>query len=128
MTYSPLELELFGPLLLRTVLYILPSLLFLSVDLGVPSLAVEIKAQGERGLPGRQKGAAKKIRHVVLWSCINVLLGVGLQAGVEFLVTDIFRMRSLLVIKGSRWSLNHLPNPWKLAKHLAIGIVSRNVC
>lgn len=109
------------------VLYILPSFLFLAVDLGVPSLAVELKAQGEHGLPGRRKGAAKKIRHVIMWSCFNVLLAVALQAGIEFLVTDIFRMRSLLVIKGSRWSLNHLPNPWKLAKHLAIGLVSRNV-
>lgn len=127
MTYSPLELELFGPLLLRTALYIVPSLLFLAVDLGVPSLAVEMKAQRERGLPGRQKGGTRKIRNVVLWSCGNVLLGVVLQGGIEFLVTDVLRMRSLLVIKGSRWSLNHLPNPWKLAKHLGVGIVSRNV-
>ncbi|KAJ4352362.1 uncharacterized protein N0V89_007710 [Didymosphaeria variabile] len=127
MTYSPLELEFFGPLLLRTTLYILPSLLFLAIDLGVPSLALELKAQGERSLPGKQKGGAQKIRNVVLWSCFNVLLGVAIQAGIEFLVTDVLRMRSLLVIKGSRWSLNHLPNPWKLAKHLGIGIVSRNV-
>lgn len=127
MSYSPLELELFGPLLLRTALFILPSLLFLAVDLGVPSLAMELKAQGERGLPQRQRRGAKKIRHVLLWSCVNILLAVGLQAGIEFLVTDVFRMRSLLVIKGSRWSLNHLPNPWKLAKHLALGLVSRNV-
>ncbi|CAI6276672.1 unnamed protein product [Periconia digitata] len=36
-------------------------------------------------------------------------------------------MRSLLVIKGSRWALNHLPNPWNLFKHAVIGLVSRNI-
>ncbi|KAF1966138.1 hypothetical protein BU23DRAFT_560465 [Bimuria novae-zelandiae CBS 107.79] len=127
LTYSPLQLEFFGPLLLRTILYLVPSALFLLVDVGVPSLAVEIKAQGDRGLPGRQTGGVKKIRRVVLWSCVNVMLAVALQAGLECLVTDILHLRSLLVIKGSRWSLNHLPNPWKLAKHLGIGIVSRNI-
>lgn len=111
-TYSPLQLEFFGPLILRIALYILPSALFLVFDLGLPSLAAEIKAQGERGLPARQRGGTRKVRMVAAWSVVNVLLAVGLQAGLEWLVTDIFRMRSLLVIKGSRWSLNHLPNPW----------------
>lgn len=127
LSYTPLQLEFFGPLLLRTTLYLLPSLLFLALDTAVPSLALELKAQGARGLPARQKGGTRKLRSVVFWSVANVMLGVGLQAGIEFLVTDVLRMRSLLVVKGSRWSLNHLPNPWKLAKHLGIGLVARNV-
>jgi hypothetical protein len=127
LTYTPLQLEFLGPLFIRTTLYILPSILFLLFDLSVPSLAVEIKAQGAGGLPGRQRGGAKKVRAVVAWSVVNVLLGVALQAGVEFLFTGVFRMRSLLLIKGSAWTLNHLPNPWGLVKHAIIGIVSRNV-
>lgn len=127
MTYSPLQLEFFAPLFLRIFLYLLPSALFLLFDLGVPSLAVEFKAQREMGLPGRQKGGTRKVRMVVAWACINVMLAVGLQAGIEFLVTDVLRMRSLLLIKGSRWSLNHLPNPWTLFKHLGLGLVTRNV-
>ncbi|KAL5418019.1 hypothetical protein PMIN03_001256 [Paraphaeosphaeria minitans] len=127
LSYSPLQLEFFGPLLLRTSLYLLPSLLFLALDTLIPSLAVELKAQGERGLPARQRGGGRKVRNVVFWSAANVLLGIALQGGIEFFVTDVARMRSLLVVKGSRWSLNHLPNPWGVVKHLGIGIVSRNV-
>lgn len=127
MTYSPLQLEFFGPLFLRIFLYLLPSALFLLFDLGVPSLAVEIKAQGEMGLPGRQRGGLGKIRRVVCWSIVNVLLAVAIQAGVEWCATDVLRMRSLLLIKGSAWSLNHLPNPWSLFKHTVLGLISRNI-
>ncbi|KAF2708804.1 hypothetical protein K504DRAFT_407960 [Pleomassaria siparia CBS 279.74] len=127
MTYSPLQLEFFGPLFLRTLLYLLPSAAFLLFDLGVPSLSVEIKAQGEMGLPARQRGGAAKVRRVVGWSVFNVMLAVVIQAGVEWLTTDVLRMRSLLLIKGSTWSFNHLPNPWTLAKHAILGLVSRNI-
>jgi hypothetical protein len=127
MTYSPLQLEFFGPLFLRTMLYILPSGLFLLIDICIPSLMVELKAQGDMGLPGRQREGAKKLKRVVGWSILNVLLAVGLQAATEWLVTDVFKMRSLLLIKGSRWSLNHLPNPWSLFKHAIVGLLSRNV-
>jgi hypothetical protein len=36
-------------------------------------------------------------------------------------------MKSLLVIKGSRWGLNHLPYPWTMIKHAGMGLVARNV-
>jgi hypothetical protein len=52
---------------------------------------------------------------------------VALQAGVEFLVTDVLQMRSLLLIKGSKWGLNHLPNPWSMVKHGIAGLLARNV-
>ena len=127
LSYSPLQLEFFGPLFLRVMLYLLPSALFLLFDLGVPSLAVEIKSQGGMALASRQRGGLQKVRRVVGWSVFNVLLAVVLQAGVEWAVTDGLRMRSLLLIKGSAWSLNHLPNPWSLGKHFVLGLVSRNV-
>ncbi|KAF2631178.1 hypothetical protein BU25DRAFT_407713 [Macroventuria anomochaeta] len=126
-TYSPLQLELFGPLALRLALYILPSLIFLVFDIGIPSLAVELKAQGTWGIATNQKGGKKKMRRVVLWSVCNVLGCVMLQAAIEFLVTDVLRLKSLLLIKGSRWGLNHLPNPWTMVKHALVGILSRNM-
>jgi len=126
-TYSPLQLEFFGPLFLRTLLYILPSLIFLLLDTLVPSLAVQVKAHGEHALPARQKGGTAKVRRVVAWSVLNVLLGVAVQAGIEWVVTDVLRWRSLLVIKGRKWGLNHLPNPWTLAKHAVMGYLLRNV-
>ncbi|KAF2645395.1 hypothetical protein P280DRAFT_545375 [Massarina eburnea CBS 473.64] len=127
LSYSPLQLEFFGPLFLRIMLYILPSALFLVIDLLLPSLIVELKAQGEYGLPGHQRGGIRKARRVAAWATFNVLLVVVLQAGIEWVVTDLLRMRSLLLIKGSRWTLNHLPNPWSLVKHALVGLVSRNV-
>ena len=126
-SYSPLQLELVAPLVLRLSLYIIPSLIFLLFDIGVPSLAVEFKSQGQWGIPSNQKGGARAVRRVIAWSCANVLLTVALQAGIEFLITDILQMRSLLLIKGSKWGLNHLPNPWTMVKHGIIGLVSRNV-
>ncbi|KAL6710061.1 hypothetical protein ACN47E_009852 [Coniothyrium glycines] len=126
-SYSPLQLELFAPFIIRTSLYLLPSLFFLLFDIGVPSLATEFKSQGELGIATIQKGGAKKIKRVIAWSVANVLLTVLLQAGIEFLVTDVFRMKSLLLIKGSKWGLNHLPNPWTMVKHAVIGLVTRNI-
>lgn len=126
-TYSPLQLELFGPLLLRVTLYILPSLLFLLIDIGVPSLAVEFKAHGKWGIATNQRGRGRKVRSVVAWSVANVVLCVVLQAGIEFVVTDVLRMKSLLVMKGSRWGLNHLPSPWGMVKDALVGVLARNV-
>ncbi|KAH8728784.1 hypothetical protein GQ44DRAFT_824061 [Phaeosphaeriaceae sp. PMI808] len=126
-TYSPLQLEAFAPLFIRLTLYVFPSLIFLLFDIGVPSLSSELKAQGQLGIPTRQKGGTRKMWRVVGWSVANVVLAVAIQAAVEFLVTDVFRMRSLLKIKGSKWSLNHLPYPWTMAKHAIIGTLARNV-
>ncbi|KAJ8116939.1 hypothetical protein OPT61_g1749 [Boeremia exigua] len=126
-TYSPLQLELFGPFALRLALYILPSLIFLVFDIGIPSLAVELKAQGQWGIPTNQRGGKAKVRRVVAWSVANVVLCVVLQAAIEFLATDVLMLKSLLLIKGSRWGLNHLPNPWTMVKHALIGVLSRNV-
>lgn len=126
-TYSPLQLELFAPFVLRVSLFIIPSLIFLLFDIGVPSLAVEFKSQGKWGIASNQRGGSKTVKKVVMWSIANVLLTVAIQAAVEWLVTDVLRMRSLLLIKGSKWGLNHLPNPWTMVKHAIIGLLARNV-
>ncbi|KAH7089053.1 hypothetical protein FB567DRAFT_323719 [Paraphoma chrysanthemicola] len=125
-TYSPLQLEAFAPLFIRLTLYVFPSLFFLLFDIGVPSLASEFKSQGRLGIATLQKGGKKKMWRVAGWSVANVLITVALQAGIEFLVTDVFRMRSLLQIKGSKWTLNHLPYPWTMIKHAILGLLARN--
>lgn len=65
---------------------------------------------------------------MVLWSCANVVVGVAVQAGLEWVATEVVGVRSLLLVKGSRWSLNHLPNPWTMGKHVVVAVVVRNVC
>jgi hypothetical protein len=102
-------------------------LIFLLFDIGVPSLSAELKSQGQLGIATKQKGGKKKMWRVAGWSLANVVLTVGIQAAIEFVVTDIFRMRSLLQIKGSKWTLNHLPYPWTMIKHAVMGLLARNV-
>jgi hypothetical protein len=126
-TYSPLQLEAFAPLFLRLTLYIFPSLFFLLFDIGIPSISLELKSQGRLGIATNQKGGKRKMWRVAGWSLANVVLAVAIQAAVEFVVTDVLRMRSLLQIKGSRWGLNHLPYPWTMIKHGVMGLVARNV-
>jgi hypothetical protein len=126
-TYSPLQLEAFAPLFLRLTLYIFPSLFFLLFDIGIPSLSSEFKSQGRLGIATNQKGGKKKMWRVAGVSLANVVLVVAVQAAVEFIVTDVLRMKSLLVIKGNRWGLNHLPYPWTMIKHAGMGLVARNV-
>ena len=127
LTYAPLQIEFFAPMLLRTALYLLPAGVFLAFDCLVPSLALELKAQGEGALPLRQPGGRAKLGRVVSWAVFNVVLAIALQAALEWLATDVLHIRSLLAIKAGAWSLNHLPNPWTMAKHLLLGLVLRNV-
>ncbi|KAF1919724.1 hypothetical protein BDU57DRAFT_443550 [Ampelomyces quisqualis] len=100
-TYSPLQLEAFAPLFIRLTLYIFPSLVFLLFDIGIPSLSAEVKSQGQLGIATKQKGGKKKMWTVAGWSLANVVLAIAIQAAIEFVVTDVLRMKSLLQIKGS---------------------------
>ena len=109
MTYASLKIKFFTLLVMRLILYILLSAEFLAFDTLILSLAVELKAQGDVALLGPHE--RKKISRVVAWSCCNVLLAVALQAEIEWLVTDVRKLRSILVIKDSVWSFNHFPNP-----------------
>ncbi|KAF2205495.1 hypothetical protein GQ43DRAFT_437014 [Delitschia confertaspora ATCC 74209] len=130
LTHSPLSIELYGTTLIRLILFLLPSLLFLAFDLLLPSLAVEVKAQGERGLPGSKRGRGGRggrVCEVLGWSVLNVVLGIAVQVGLEWVATEVLGVRSLLSIKGSKWGVNHLPNPWGMVKHLVVGYVGRNV-
>lgn len=121
MAYALLQIEFFVPLVVRLMLYIPPSAGFPAFD---TSLAVELKAQGDVALLGSY--GRKKFSRVVAWSCFNVLLSVALQAGIEWPVIDVLKLRSILVIKGSVWSFNHLLNPWTMAKSIAEGLILQN--
>lgn len=46
------------------MLFLLSPSFFLLFDIGMPSLAVEFKTQGEPSLLGRDKGCKKKVRAV----------------------------------------------------------------
>ena len=130
LSFSPLKVELVGTLGIRAVFYLLPSLLFLLFDSLIPSLAVSIKTQGENGLPTRastgrgKKGKGGKTSQwysIVGLSIFNVCLGVGVQAAIEFLLTEVFNVRSAMQVTTT------LPMPWTIAKGVGRGLILREV-
>lgn len=113
-SHQPLHIELFGALAVRTVFYIFPCTLFLLLDLLLPSLSASIKAQGRRALPyaaTRSQTNARLAAYVGV--CLfNILLGISLQTGIEYLLTHPLSLRSALRITTT------LPMPVSLAKDL----------
>ncbi|MCJ1241621.1 hypothetical protein MMC14_009627 [Varicellaria rhodocarpa] len=120
---SPLKVELLGTLATRVIFYILPSIGFLVFDIALPSLAINIKEQGEvaLALSKEQDGKFGKLWKVVIISCGNVLGSVILQTGVEILFTDVFHIRSAIRITTS------LPLPWSIIKGLSSGLLLREI-
>ncbi|KAJ9658381.1 hypothetical protein H2201_007821 [Coniosporium apollinis] len=113
--------EVLGILFIRAIFYILPSLLFLAFDCAVPSLATNIKAQGEVALPVRNEKDKRKVLEVVGWSTFNVCLGVALQAAVELLYTEVFQMRSALKVPKT------LPMPFSILFDLVTALAFRGI-
>lgn len=113
--------EVLGILFIRAIFYILPSLLFLALDCAVPSLATNIKTQGEIALPVRNDKDKRKVLEVVGWSTFNVCLGVALQAAVELLYTEVFQMRSALKVPKT------LPMPFSILFDLVTALAFRGV-
>lgn len=128
LSHEPLYVEVIGTLAIRLLFFILPSTLFLLFDSALPSLAANLKAQGDVALPtkasgGFGKGGMKrgsKLYTVVGMSVVNMVLGAALQAGVEALFTGI-GIRSALKVTTT------LPTPWAIAMNLFKGFVLREV-
>lgn len=120
---DPMQVEFLGTLGVRILFYILPSLGFLFFDSATPSLAVNIKEHGETALPMGEAQGGRKGRwwKVALVSAGNVLLGVGLQMGIELLFTQVLHLRSLLKISTG------VPMPWSILKDLFLGLLLREV-
>ena len=106
----------------------MPSLLFLIFDTIIPSLAVGIKTQGAAALPTRTGGIKVKRRSgkpewykAVGLSVFNICLTTALQAGIEFLLTEVMDWPSALKVTTT------LPMPWSIAKDVLKGLLLREV-
>ena len=119
LTHPPIQVEIIGTTIIQLLLYLLPALLFLLFDAGVPSLAAAIKTQGDIALPGRTGG--KRVAKIAAWSISNVLLGVALLAGIEQLLTNVLYVRSALNLSKTT------PLPWSMARHVVLLVVARGV-
>ncbi|KAK5675381.1 hypothetical protein LTS10_011823 [Elasticomyces elasticus] len=116
-SHDPLTIELGGTLLVRLVCFLLPALATLAFDCGLPKFSNGIKARGSQQSPlnlGRTK-----LLEVVVVAIFNVLLAVGMQAGCEYVATEVLHVRSLLRITAA------VPLPWTIAKDIIKGLLVR---
>jgi len=127
LSQPPLKVEVVGTLAIRTIFFLLPSILFLIFDSVIPSLAVGIKRQGELALPTRADGTKSARKGGPQWyrviglSIFNILLGTAIQAGFELLFTNVPHWRSALQVTTT------LPLPWSIGKHIIRALVLREV-
>jgi hypothetical protein len=119
LTHPPLSVEIIGISVVQLLCYILPGLLFLAFDTGVPSAAGAIKTQGDIALAGRH--GRKRISKIAAWSIANVILGVALQAGLELLLSKVFKVQTALSLSKT------MPMPWKIAKQVVFLLLARGV-
>ncbi|KAK8097665.1 uncharacterized protein PG998_013151 [Apiospora kogelbergensis] len=117
LSHSPLKIELVGTLAVRVVFWLLPSLLFLLFDAGVPSLAETIKFHGSASLPRRN--AAALARQVGL-AVANLLVVTAVQAGLSMGAT-------MLLQEPLFQTATTLPLPWHIIKHVATLYAAREV-
>lgn len=129
LSQDPLTIEILGTLAIRTLFFLIPSLLFLLFDTIIPSLAVGIKIQGAAGLPTRTGGLSRPRRgggrpewYTVLGlSILNICLGAAFQVGVELILTKVLGYKSALRVATT------LPMPWSIVKEVVRGLLLREV-
>jgi len=117
LSHPPLKIQLIGALFLRTVLWLLPSTLFLLFDFSLPSLAESIKIGGASALPPQRISQLAKPYGLAL---LNLLLGVGLECG-SSLAYAYFAGAPLFKTSTT------LPLPWQMIKHVILLISAREV-
>lgn len=103
--------------------YILPSALFLVLDVLLPGVSAGFKSMGEDGLPLRDlsRGNVLKYLRLVGWSIFNVVLGATTQAVIEWTLTSQLDQPQALRVSTS------LPLPWAIAKDILKGLLARDV-
>ncbi|KAG0650043.1 hypothetical protein D0Z07_3855 [Hyphodiscus hymeniophilus] len=128
LSHPPIKVEILGTLGIRIAFWLVPSIAFLLFDTIIPSLSVGIKHQGGSALPTRtggtrvsRKGGRPEWYTVIGLSLFNICLGGAIQAGVEFLFTEVLNIRSALKVTTT------LPMPWGLAKDVVRGLLLREV-
>ncbi|QSZ28990.1 hypothetical protein DSL72_003499 [Monilinia vaccinii-corymbosi] len=127
LSQSPVRVEVVGTLAIRLLFFIVPSSLFLLVDSIIPTLSVGVKRQGKRGLPTRTGGMKVSKAKTPEWygvvgiSLFNILLAVGIQAGLEMFLAGILHCKPALRVATT------LPMPWTIGKDILKCLLVREV-
>ncbi|KAG5996261.1 hypothetical protein E4U52_006978 [Claviceps spartinae] len=116
-SHHPLEIHLSGLLVLRVIFWLIPSLVFLLFDIGVPSLAEGLKHGGRSSLPPRN---VRKLAKLLGLAVLNVFLWMAVEAIVTMAYTLVFKKHIFKMT-------STLPLPWTITKHCTFILVTREV-
>ncbi|KAM0234034.1 hypothetical protein ACHAP5_010212 [Fusarium lateritium] len=117
LSHTSLRIRILGTLAIRTVLYLIPSLLTLLFDASVPSVAESIKLGGRASLPPRNtRVIARQVGVAALNLAIVTAVEGASSVGFNYILKeDDFKTNSAL------------PLPWQLAKHILLMLTAREV-
>lgn len=115
LSHGPLKIELIGTFAVRVALWFIPSIAFLVLDTGIPSVSESIKIYGASSLPRRH---AANLSKQILLALVNLLLFSAVQAGLS--------IGAATLLKGPLFKTSTtLPLPWQMIKHIGWLYVSR---
>ncbi|EME87617.1 uncharacterized protein MYCFIDRAFT_209560 [Pseudocercospora fijiensis CIRAD86] len=118
-SHSHLTIELYGTLVIRCFLFLLPALAFLAFDCLLPKLSRRVKARGREHLPLRL--GRDKVLRIAGTAVGNVFVSVLLQAFLEILFSRLLHLRSLIKVSSI------IPLPWSILKDILGGLIVRGV-
>lgn len=119
-SHGPHAVEIYGNVFVRLLCFVAPALLLALFDSAVPAVGRGLKNRGASHLPLAQFGR-NKLFEVAGVAVANIALSIAVQAALEFVVTDIFHLRSLLKVT------TLVPLPWNILKHIVIGFALRGI-
>lgn len=125
-THDPIAIHATSLFAMRVFLWLIPSLLFLTFDSLVPSLAASIKFAGHAGLPSWTRGkggkgsAPYRAPRLIGLAVFNLTLLTAVEGGLAhafrfFVGQPLFRTSTTL------------PLPWQIFKHIATLFAAREV-
>ncbi|CAM1510654.1 Fc.00g009890.m01.CDS01 [Cosmosporella sp. VM-42] len=117
LSHGPLQVHIVGILALRVALWLIPSLLTLLFDVGVPSLAESIKLGGQGALPPRD---GKRVSRLVGLAVLNLSIITALEGASSFGFAYIFQEPAFK-------TSTTLPLPWQIAKHVVVLLTAREI-
>lgn len=113
--HDPLHIHIGGVAAIRVVFWLLPSILSLALDVGVPSLAEAIKHGGRSALPPRD---AQRLLRSIGAALLNLVIILAVEAGFSYAFSLAFQQSEFTTAMT-------LPLPWHMAKHIGVMMIAR---
>lgn len=135
LSHPPLRVQIFTVLFTRILFFFIPALIFTCFDWVLPKLAGKHEFVQSKGAKTFKvpigRGKTKELRFsninkdtvfAIMMTLLNFLLGVAVQAGIEYIATDIFKKDRPLKVTST------LPMPWSMGKSIFYAMLLREVC